>query len=136
MHIKLWIEDNLLAYFLYIYILYKLISTAEADTVTNLAGEILLLNYELTNKFIYTIDKISMKTCPLYLSLLRNRIDDRLQKVGRSSSVVAFKNTVTSVPWRCCREVWMRVRWWWWWLMFYSHFCAQGRLNGPSDFQR
>jgi hypothetical protein len=25
--------------------------------------------------------------------------------------------------------------WWWWWLMFYGHFCAQGRLNGPSDFQ-
>jgi len=27
--------------------------------------------------------------------------------------------------------------WWWWrWLMFYSHFCAPGRLNGPSDLQR
>jgi len=25
--------------------------------------------------------------------------------------------------------------WWWWWLMFYGHFCAQGRLNGPSDLQ-
>jgi len=25
---------------------------------------------------------------------------------------------------------------WWWWLMFYGHFCAHGRLNGPSDLQR
>jgi len=23
-----------------------------------------------------------------------------------------------------------------WWLMFYGHFCAHGRLNGPSDLQR
>ena len=33
----------------------------------------------------------------------------------------------------------MEYRWWWWWwcwLMFYGHFYAQGRLNGPSDFQR
>jgi len=25
--------------------------------------------------------------------------------------------------------------WWWWWLMFYGHFCAHGRLNGPSYLQ-
>ena len=24
----------------------------------------------------------------------------------------------------------------WWWLMFYGHFCAYGRLNGPSDLQK
>ena len=23
-----------------------------------------------------------------------------------------------------------------WWLVFYGHFCAHGRLNGPSDLQR
>jgi len=22
------------------------------------------------------------------------------------------------------------------WLMFYGHFCAHGRLNGPSNLQR
>ena len=26
--------------------------------------------------------------------------------------------------------------WWWWWLMFYGHFCAHRRLNGPNDLQR
>jgi len=31
--------------------------------------------------------------------------------------------------------------WWWWWssswlLVFYGHFCAHGRLNGPSDLWR
>jgi len=25
---------------------------------------------------------------------------------------------------------------WWWWLLFYGHFFARGRLNGPSDLQR
>jgi len=24
---------------------------------------------------------------------------------------------------------------WRWWLVFYGHFCARGRLNGPSDLQ-
>jgi len=25
---------------------------------------------------------------------------------------------------------------WWWWSMFYGHFCALDRLNGPSHLQR
>ena len=24
----------------------------------------------------------------------------------------------------------------WWWLMFYGHFCAHVKLNGPNDLQR
>ena len=37
-----------------------------------------------------------------------NRADDPLQKVGNSSSVVAYKNTGTPLPRRCWREVWLR----------------------------
>jgi len=39
---------------------------------------------------------------------------------------------------RATPSPWLRVDdgWWWWrWLMLYGHFCAQGRLNGPSDLQ-
>ena len=39
-----------------------------------------------------------------------NRIDDPLQKVSTSSSVVASKNTVTPWPWLCWRAVWKRIR--------------------------
>jgi len=43
-----------------------------------------------------------------------------------------------SQSWHCSGLKTFRatVIWWWWWLMFYGHFCAQGRLNGPSDLQR
>jgi len=39
-----------------------------------------------------------------------NRVDDPLQKVGSSSSAAACKNTSTSLPWRCWKEVWMQGR--------------------------
>ena len=34
------------------------------------------------------------------------------------------------------RQTDRQSEWWWWWLMFYGHFCAHGRLNGPSDLQK
>ena len=30
------------------------------------------------------------------------------------------------------QDIWRR----WWWLMFYGHFCAHGRLNGPKVMKR
>jgi len=30
----------------------------------------------------------------------------------------------------------LHIRLWWWLVLFYGHFCAHSRLNGPSDLQR
>jgi len=36
----------------------------------------------------------------------------------------------------CLKRICNNDVWWWCFFMFYRHFCAQGRLNGPNDLQR
>jgi len=37
---------------------------------------------------------------------------------------------------RKCHPLTEALERWWWWVMFYGHFWAHGRLNGPSDLMK